>query len=69
MRQPWPSMSWPPMTHSIGTNTSRPLFGPFMNAWFSGKWRRPISTPSVAVGISAQVMPSSSAPPSSPSGS
>ena len=46
-----------------------PRVGPFWNGTFSGKWRRPISTPGVEVGISAQVIPSSSSPPSKRSGS
>ena len=48
---------------------SLPRVGPFWNGTFSGKWRRPISTPGVEVGISAQVIPSSSSPPSKRSGS
>ena len=58
--QPWPAYSTPPITHSIGTNTSLPQFGPFMNAALSGMWRRPMCTPGVSVGISASVMPRSS---------
>ncbi|MNI73688.1 hypothetical protein D3C73_1297130 [compost metagenome] len=30
--QPLPSISWPPIRNSSGTNTSLPEFGPFMNA-------------------------------------
>ncbi len=62
--QPCPTYSTPPITHSIGTNTSLPQVGPFMNAASSGKCRRPTRTPGVCVGISASVMPSSSCSPS-----
>ena len=51
--QPLPIMSRPPMMASSGTKTSLPQFGPFMKAAPSGRWRRPISTPGVSVGISA----------------
>ncbi len=57
------------MMNSSGTNTSLPRVEPFMNGIESGQWRGPCSTPGVAVGISAQVMPSSRSPPSSSSGS
>ncbi|MNH27011.1 hypothetical protein D3C79_871030 [compost metagenome] len=67
--QPLPSMSWPPMRKSSGTNTSLPLLGPFMKAAPRGRWRLPISTPGVSVGISARLMPSSSLSPSRCSGS
>ena len=43
--QPCPAYSTPPMTHSIGTNTSLPQFGPFMKTALSGRWRRPMCTP------------------------
>ena len=57
MRQPWPAIFGPPMMQSSGTNTSLPWIGPFWNGTLSGKWRRPIVTPGVSRGISAQVMP------------
>ena len=63
IRQPRPSIGWPPMTQSIGMNTSLPQFGPFWNTALSGMWRRPMSTPGCDVGISAQVMPRSSLSP------
>ena len=69
IRQPWPSIGWPPMTQSIGMKTSLPELGPFWNTALSGMWRRPISTPGCAAGISAQVMPRSSLSPISFSGS
>ena len=70
MRQPWPAIFGPPMMQSSGTNTSLPDIGPFWNGTLSGKWRRPILTPGVSRGISAQVMPwSVLSPPSSWSGS
>ncbi|MNP16915.1 hypothetical protein D3C76_1093300 [compost metagenome] len=67
--QPLPSMACPPIRKSSGTNTSLPLLGPFMKAAPSGRWRLPISTPGVSVGISARLMPSSSSSPSRWSGS
>ena len=67
--QPLPAYSRPPMIHSSGMNTSVPEFGPFWNTALSGRWRRPMFTPGVAVGTSAQVMPRSSLSPSSFSGS
>ena len=57
MRQPWPAIFVPPIRQSSGTNTSLPWIGPFWNGVFSGKCRRPIVTPGVWRGISAQVMP------------
>ena len=54
---------------SSGTNTSRPWMGPFWNGTLSGKWRRPMLTPGVLRGMSAQVMPMSVRVPSSCSGS
>ncbi|MNH08373.1 hypothetical protein D3C79_677860 [compost metagenome] len=35
--QPLPSMAWPPIRKSSGTNTSLPLLGPFMKAAPSGR--------------------------------
>ena len=69
IRQPWPAILGPPMIQSSGMKTSLPQFGPFWNTAFSGMWRRPMWTPGVDVGISAQVMPTSSSPPSRRSGS
>ena len=57
MRQPWPAIFGPPTMASSGTNTSLPSTGPFWNGMFSGKWRRPIFSPGVSLGISATVMP------------
>jgi hypothetical protein len=57
------------MIHSIGMNTSLPEFGPFWKTAFNGRWRRPMFTPAVFVGTSAQVMPRSSLSPSRRSGS
>ncbi|CSB85918.1 Uncharacterised protein [Vibrio cholerae] len=57
------------MMKSSGTNRSLARVGPFWKGTLSGKWRLPISTPLRCVGIKAQVMPSSSLSPSSPSGS
>ncbi len=57
------------MMKSSGMKTSWPRVGPFMNMAFSGKWRRPVSTPGWSCGTSAQVMPRSFLPPSRPSGS
>jgi hypothetical protein len=45
MRQPWPAIFSPPITHSMGMKTSRPQIGPFGKAAPEGRWRRPISTP------------------------
>jgi hypothetical protein len=47
------------MIQSSGMNTSLPEFGPFWNAWLSGRWRRPMLTPGWLVGTSAQVKPKS----------
>ncbi len=69
IRHPLPIIGCPPITQSIGMNTSLPEFGPFWNTALSGMWRRPICTPGCDVGMSAHVMPRSSSPPSSPSGS
>ena len=69
MRHPWPAIFGPPMMKSSGTNTSLPASGPFWNGTLSGKWRRPMVTPGVSRGISAQVMPRSVSPPSRRSGS
>ncbi len=69
IRHPRPSIGWPPITQSIGMNTSLPQFGPFWNTAFSGMWRRPICTPGCDVGTSAQVMPMSSLSPTRWSGS
>ncbi len=70
MRQPWPAIFGPPMIASRGTNTSLPDSGPFWNGMLSGKCRRPMLTPGVWRGMSAQVMPYSvRSPPSSFSGS
>ena len=58
MRQPWPAIFGPPMIaverheHVAGR-----AIGPFWNGTLSGKCRRPIVTPGVLRGISAQVMP------------
>ena len=69
MRQPWPAICGPPMIQSSGMNTSVPQFGPFWNVALSGQWRRPMCTPGVCVGTSAQVMPRSVWSPSRWSGS
>ncbi len=69
MRQPWPAIFDPPMIQSKGMNTSLPQFGPFWNTAFRGLWRRPMLTPGVWLGTSAQVMPMSSLSPSRWSGS
>ncbi len=69
MFQPLPTMSTPPISWLSGMNTSRPWIGPFWNGEFSGKWRRPISTPGVSRGSNARVMPMSLVSPIRPSGS
>jgi hypothetical protein len=69
MRHPEPAMAGPPMMQSSGTNTSRPWTGPFWKGMLSGKCRRPMLTPGVLRGMSAQVMPMSVFSPSSRSGS
>ena len=69
MRQPVPTCAAPPITQSMGMKTSLPVVGPFMNAQPSGSWRRPMFTPGCEVGTRASVMPMSSSPPRSLSGS
>ena len=64
MRQPWPAICGPPISTDSGANTSLPRIGPFWNGMFSGKWRRPISSPGVERGSKARVIPRSSLSPS-----